>query len=272
MTTAFGGEWSRRKLEVLRKYLEAYMVIMTRNPHAQHFRTWYVDAFAGSGRIYIKKPQEFDAFANDGGETTRYFDGSARVALRVEPPFSRYLFFELNRNAAQQLEALRTEFPHRTICVRVGDANRHLQDFCQQMEENDRAVVFLDPFGTEVRWSTVAMIAKTRRIDMWWLVPYGLLARGLPTSDVPSDANSAQLTAFLGTDVVTQREALSVVAAFIAERLERVFAGVLDKPGVLCNSKNAPMYLLCFAAANPKGAHTAVKIARCLVRNLHDVR
>jgi len=44
-------------------------------------------------------------------------------------------------------------------------------------------------------------------------------------------------------------------------RLKTVFARVAENPLALRNSTNTPLYLLCFAAGNPKGAATAVKIA-----------
>ena len=43
---------------------------------------------------------------------------------------------------------------------------------------------------------------------------------------------------------------------------KRIFARVAPKPYVLRNSKNTPLNLFCFAAGNPKGAPTAVKIAQ----------
>jgi three-Cys-motif partner protein len=48
----FGGAWTERKLQCLRKYLEAYRTIFNRNPRARYFHTWYVDAFAGTGSRY----------------------------------------------------------------------------------------------------------------------------------------------------------------------------------------------------------------------------
>jgi len=46
------------------------------------------------------------------------------------------------------------------------------------------------------------------------------------------------------------------------DRLKTVFTKVAEKPLPLLNSKHVPLYLLCFAAGNPKGAPTAVKIAQ----------
>ena len=41
----FGGEHTRRKLDVVAKYLSAYVTVMKK----QDFRLFYVDGFAGSG-------------------------------------------------------------------------------------------------------------------------------------------------------------------------------------------------------------------------------
>ncbi len=41
----FGGAHTRRKLDVVAKYLAAYVTVMKK----QHFRLLYVDGFAGSG-------------------------------------------------------------------------------------------------------------------------------------------------------------------------------------------------------------------------------
>jgi hypothetical protein len=41
---------------------------------------------------------------------------------------------------------------------------------------------------------------------------------------------------------------------------------VAESPLSLQNSKGTPIYSLCFAAGNPKGAPTAVKIAQDILR------
>jgi hypothetical protein len=49
-------------------------------------------------------------------------------------------------------------------------------------------------------------------------------------------------------------------------RLKTIFAKVAENPLPLRNSTNTPLYLLCFAAGNPKGATTAVKIAQDILK------
>ena len=46
------------------------------------------------------------------------------------------------------------------------------------------------------------------------------------------------------------------------KRLQGIFAGVVDNPLTLYNSNNVPLYLLCFAAGNPKVTETVVNIAQ----------
>ena len=57
---AFGGEWTRSKLECLRKYLAAYAKIMNKN---KQFRVAYVDAFPGSGYWQEKRDDDLAQLA-----------------------------------------------------------------------------------------------------------------------------------------------------------------------------------------------------------------
>ena len=62
---AFGGDWTTRKLERLRKYLVAYTTIMSKQP----FRFAYFDAFAGTGRLKAEQDDSFlfpDLVCNEG--------------------------------------------------------------------------------------------------------------------------------------------------------------------------------------------------------------
>jgi three-Cys-motif partner protein len=58
---------------------------------------------------------------------------------------------------------------------------------------------------------------------------------------------------------------LEKISEFYIDRLKSIFNGVTDKPKRLCNSKGNPLFLLCVAAGNPKGAKTAIKIANNLI-------
>ena len=285
MTQRFGGHWTDEKLEQLRKYLAAYMRIMTVNRSATFFRKVYFDAFAGSG-------ERVDASASDlltvegDPEAAGLRNGSVHVALGTSPPFDEFIFVEKNAVYATKLEALREQYPDRRDKIRIvrGDANDALVRLCRTTDwTKTRAVVFLDPYGMQVDWTTIEEIAATEAIDLWILFPLGQGVNRLLTRDAPPpDAWAARLTRFFGNeewrsrfyrpkmqpglfdspDAVEKDAGLAAIGDYFLARLKTIFPGVVEPALPLRNSKGAPIFLLCFAAGNPKGAPTAVKIAR----------
>jgi len=285
----FGGAWTDDKLERIRKYLSAYTKIFRANERARYYRTTYVDAFAGSGsRADSGKPTRTEEVALfDLGMDTDAASlkaGSARIALEVRPTFDHYAFVERNTDRAAELEALKLEFPERDVQIVSADANEHLRSWCLRSDwRRNRAVVFLDPYGMQVEWSTVQAIADTRAIDLWWLVPLGIGLNRLLTGNAPPPPKWADaLTRSLGTEewrnvfyaksdeptlfpdesVERRIAGLERLGSFFLTRLRSVFAAVAPNPLSLLNRRNTPIYLLCFAAGNPKAAPTAIKIAK----------
>ena len=290
----FGGPWTEEKLERLRKYLNAYMNIFTENEQAKWLKTIYLDAFAGSGYRSLSTGRldqsELALFADLAADPdiTNYYDGSPRIALGLNKPFSKYIFIENNSEHAASLERLVIEeFTHLDATVQVADANQYIQQWCQNTDwKRWRSVVFLDPYGMQVEWVTIETIAKTQAIDMWLLFPLGQGVNRLLTRSGPPNASWARrLTTMLGTE--SWREAFyrqspqddlfdtvpsfeknaswDEISKYFIERLKTCFASVA-KPLTLCNSKGVPIFLLCFAAGNPKGAPIAVKIANHILK------
>jgi len=140
----FGSAHTEKKLDLVARYLERYATALKN----QRFERIYVDAFAGTGS-WTKR-------AKGGGPLFPLLDvddikeGSARRALRVEPPFDRYIFIEKSRRKSSVLRDLGREFPVRAKRMEIitKDANEALQDLSQRTDwRKSRAVVFLDPFG-----------------------------------------------------------------------------------------------------------------------------
>ena len=284
----FGGRWTEDKLERLGKYLVAYTTIFKGNERAAFLRTTFVDAFAGTGTYTATKNINTSVQVGDlyDEEATSFQKGSAQIAIEVEPSFDQFLFVEKKAAHVQELEKLRQRFPHKANRIHIvqGDANTVLQDWCHQTDwRKNRAVVFLDPYGMAVEWQTVEAIAQTQAADLWILFPLGQAVNRLLTRSGPPPAAWAErLTHFFGTDEwreafyrppqqpsffdteETREKGISLdgIGTYFVERLSTVFAKVADNPLPLRNSKNVPIYLLCFAAANPKKASTAVKIAQ----------
>jgi three-Cys-motif partner protein len=203
----FGGDWTAEKLERVRKYLAAYTVIFARNPKAQKLIPIYVDAFAGTG--YRTKPPRLDAQTAlfeelAEPEAEAFLKGSARIALEVDPPFKQYVFIEQDAARAQELEKLKQQFAERAPCVNIvrEDANTYLKAWCKRTDWRIcRAVMFLDPYGTQVDWSLIEAIAKTRAVDLWILFPLGVAVnRLLAKADLPPEKWAQALTRILGTE------------------------------------------------------------------------
>lgn len=186
----FGGDWTREKLERVRKYLVAYATIMNaQRAKKRGFRFAYVDAFAGTGYNTPKQPDDdFSPFFEGARapDSQRFIEGSARIALKVEPRFDRYIFIEHNARRFAELSILKEEFAELRDRIQLvnADANTYLNDFCLNKNwRNHRAVLFLDPFGMQVTWETIAAIAKTQAIDLWLLFPLGTGANRLLKRD-----------------------------------------------------------------------------------------
>lgn len=284
----FGGDWTQKKLDILREYLSRYNTALKK----QSFIRIYVDAFAGTGyrvqrQDQFQVPDLFDE--SDDQESQELLKGSARLALEVEPSFHRYVFVETDEAKVKELERLRAEFPARASQIEIipRDANDYLQEFCNKQDwRGQRAVVFLDPFATEVSWQTVEAIAGTKAIDVWILFPLMAVNRLLP-KDV-SKSFRDRLDVFFGTkewfekfyetvraeDIFGQphetiRKAcdFTSIGDFYAGRLSAIFAGVATEKCVWDNSRGSPLFQFFFAVGNQKGAPIALRIANWILEN-----
>lgn len=290
----FGGEWTREKLERVSKYLKAYTKIFHTNERARYFTTYFVDAFAGTGdRIdsSIPEPSETPLLEMESDpEWVELQKGSSRIALEVEPGFDRYLFIEDSKKRVAELEKLKALYPARAsdVLIEHGDANTVLTNWCRQTDwQSHRAVVFLDPYGMQVNWSTIEAIAATKAIDLWILFPIGqAVNRLLVNRRPPPESWASALTRTFGEDAWRHRfykksvqqslfgdEELETkiadfadIEAYFLERLGSVFESVAKNPLLLFNSRGTPIYLLCFAVGNEKGAPTAVRMAQDILR------
>jgi three-Cys-motif partner protein len=286
----FGGDWTAEKLIRVRKYLAAYMQIMKDRP----YETVYIDAFAGTGYIAMEPKgdaQEQSLFTGfEEPESQRFLEGSARIALQIEPRFGKYIFIEKSPCRFAELEKLKAEFPQfgGDIVLENREANEYLLGLCQRCDwGRTRAVLFLDPFGMAVDWKTVEAVARTQAIDLWYLFPLGVAVNRLLKRDgqikeplsrrldqifgshdwydafyqVKAEAN------LFGDSVCTGKVAdFDGIGDYFVERLRGVFkGGVAERPLPLYSKCNIPLYLLCFAAGNPH-ARSATKIARHILR------
>jgi three-Cys-motif partner protein len=284
----FGGDWTAEKLDRVRKYLEAYLTALKK----QRFHLIYIDAFAGTGYRTLQRSDStttellFPELAEP--ESERFVNGSARNALEIQPGFDEYIFIEKDQARCAELEKLLEEYPVHRDSIRVvnAEANSYLLRLCREtdwLRKGVRAVLFLDPFGMQVEWDTIKAIAETSAIDLWVLFPLGIGPNRLLKRDGNIDlVLRRRLDTFFGTgdwyDIFYETHTVEglfgqetqtrkvgnfgTIARYLVERLRTVFPGVADNPLPLYNSTNNPLYLLCFAAGNPRGAPIAIRIAQ----------
>jgi len=296
----FGGDWTSQKLDVIASYLAAYTKALKAQPTPERpFRKTYIDAFAGTGYRTWRHGTADDSTGESllfpelaAAAPQRLLDGSARLALKTKPRFDQYVFIERDAERCAALETLRGEFPELAADIRVeqGEANQEIRALCREDWRHHRAVLFLDPYGMQVEWPTIEAVAKTQAIDLWLLFPLGIgVSRLLTRSGAIPAGWRTRLDRLLGTGdwydefYRVEREptlfgndeehivkaANDSIGRYFIQRLEAIFPeGGVARPGVLRNSVNCPLYLLCFAAGNARGAPIAVRIANHLLKEL----
>jgi three-Cys-motif partner protein len=284
----FGSAHTVAKLDALENYLDAYTTALKK----RGFTLLYFDAFAGTGDLNVTGAPLLKEV--NGAE--EFAAGSARRSLRISTPFHRYVFNELRTRKAQELAKLRLEFPHLADRIHITslDANDALGEFCANLRTSkERAVVFLDPYGSQVAWSSVEKLARTRAVDLWYLFPSGLsVFRQISKFGKTTGEQAASIDRLLGTSdwrhqfVETQQEShldllgnerlvqsvakasVTKITQFVIKRLNGTFEGGALDAWLPLGRGQAHWYSLVFALANPSpGATTlAKKLARAVLR------
>jgi three-Cys-motif partner protein len=183
----YGGPWTEIKLNAVTDYLKFYTRALQARPSPENpFETWYVDAFAGTGDRTMESKAD-SLFSVEGGILDRArFEGSARRAIAVDPPFRHLVFIEKDNRRFAALNRVKDEHPNRDIRCVQGDANDEIRRIFSRGAWTDplrrrlqRAVVFLDPYGMSVRWETLQFLSQTGRADVWYLFPLHAALRQL---------------------------------------------------------------------------------------------
>lgn len=278
------GPWAREKLDCLGKYLHAYTTILGRQNFKGYF---YVDAFAGPGSLKLRRKAAHDLAqesllelsepAADDADENQYIDGSPRVALSLERPFTDYVFVEIDEARKRKLEQLASEFPGPRIHVRSQDCNAYLTELLGKNAgrwRQWRGVVFLDPFGMQVPWSTIAALGRTKAIEVFLNFPVGMaIQRLLKRSGEFTPKERAKLDDYFGSDewfdliyeqsddlmgsnVAKIAHSADVLVKWYRARLKSVF-GHVSTAREVCNSRGRPLYYLIFAGPNRTGARIA---------------
>lgn len=283
----FGGTHTGRKLDVVAKYLAAYVTVMKQKSFTLH----YVDGFAGSGAS--ASSQDSDSGSELGlFETSEITIGSPLRALNINPPFDYYHFIDFSEKNVASLESVVANHTNGSRAKVVhGDANERIAEFCVDLKRDRlaRAVVFLDPFGLAVKWATIEQLAKTGKVDLWYLVPVEAMSRQIKDNG-DFHPGAAKIDGLWGSDewrkqAVRKAEVDDDLFGSVDERLEKIakakqfsemfrahlklaFGGRVADTYLPLGRGKRHEFSLMFACANPSDAAfgAALRIANHILR------
>lgn len=277
------GPWAKEKLEALHQYLNFYTTVLKKQGHWLR-GTIFVDAFAGPGLSPVRMKATagatrgllFESEQPDDAEI-EYLKGSPRVALDITNPFSAYLFVERDPKRAAELSKLKSDYGNsRTISIEEGDANAALLRWLASGIDwqHHRAVVFLDPFGMQVPWTTIEALGRTKAIEVIINFPLGMAIQRLMTKsgEIP-EGWQISLDSFFGSpDWRTlayedgndlfgpkkrkARDAGAKLLQWYRARLAKIF-GHVSTARLIKNTRGNPLYYLVWAGPNKKGLEGA---------------
>jgi len=148
------GPWTEIKLEILKKYAQAYTQVLSRQESIRRYI--YIDAFAGPG-THISREKGVE------------INGSPAIAMQVSPAFSEYHLIDLTRSKANEL---RNKYGNReNVFIYEEDCNQIL---CQKIfprcrfEDYARALCLLDPYAISVDWEVLETAGEMRSIEVFY--------------------------------------------------------------------------------------------------------
>ncbi|MDD4823628.1 MAG: three-Cys-motif partner protein TcmP [Bacteroidales bacterium] len=288
----WGGPWTQTKLETFEKYVNAYLTIMNKHRDKYDWKLIYFDGFAGSGTRDQEKenPSELlkDLFHEglDKEDLSVYKGAAERVLSIKQRGFDDYYFIDSNKAASDKLKEKLKDFesPDRKMFFINKDANEAISNFADKLDKhrNYTSLVLLDPFGMQLDWDSIKRLARPHT-DLWILIPTGVIVNRLLDKKGELMYEN-KLKSFFGLSmeqikayfyqrtndqtlfgeeerIIKVQKPIERIAELYIERLKELFSEVSDKPLVMYNSCNTPIFHFVFASNN----QTAKNIAQDIV-------
>ena len=286
----WGGTWTEKKLNAFSKYVAAYLTIMKKY---SYWKTIYFDGFAGSGdRRSVENSPLYRALHLTESDEKLYKGAAERVlSLPDELSFDYYYFIDTNEISLNKLKINLAEFQKSRINpfqFKPGDCNKWLFDLSEAMHKPKSyfaALVFLDPFGMQIKWESIESLKNTRT-DIWILIPTGVIVNrlldrngnlehieilqsffGLTEDEIRKEFYRTQLQQTLfGEDEIIRKidRPIEKIANLYVRRLKTIWKFVTENPLVLKNSKGVPIFHFVFASNNA----SALKIAKQIIKSI----
>lgn len=145
--------WTVEKLHFWHRYVE-----ITTSAMVGH-KCWpaglvYVDLFAGAGICTLKG-------------TGERIPGSAVIAACAAKPFRKIIACEENPRFSEALESRLGRISARSQCrVLTGDCNDRIEEVVALIPERVLTLAFIDPKGLDAKFTTIAALSESRRVDL----------------------------------------------------------------------------------------------------------
>lgn len=282
----WGGPWTEKKLDAFSKYVWSYLTIMKKNPY---WKTIYFDGFAGSG---TKEKVQTDLYKqlHISKQEEETYKGAAERVLTLDDnlAFNYYYFIDKDENSLRKLEKKLESIKDRKKEFRSGDMNDQIVNLAKALQDKNKklaALVFLDPFGMQIKWDSIKELQGTRS-DVWILVPTGVIVNrlldragklkfsnklesffGLPIREIKEYFYKTKITQTLfgEEEIVTKvSEPIEKIAKFYVARMKTIWEYVTEEPLVLKNNNGTPLFHFVFASNN----QNALKIAKQIIKTI----
>jgi three-Cys-motif partner protein len=256
-----------------------------------YWKTIYFDGFAGSGnRSNNCKSELYNQLKLSLEEESGYKGAAQRVInLKDGLTFDYYYFIDSNETSLSNLEKRLIQehsSKNKQLVFRSGDANKWVLELASALNTNSfAALIFLDPFGMQIDWESIAALANTRS-DIWILVPTGVIVNrlldkkgelksidklqsffGLNADEIRNAFYyTQQYSTFFGEEELIKKvsKPIEKIARLYINRLKTVWEHGIENPLVLYNSKGVPIFHFVFASNNTN----AVKIANQIIKSV----
>lgn len=293
----WGGPWTEKKLRAFQNYVVAYLTIMNKHPY---WETIYFDGFAGSGTRKEKLTNTLYLELDINEEERTGYKGAAQRLSELNEPyrFDFYYFVDKDEKAVNKLKAKLEPLnvgKKGKLQFKFGDCNAMLQQLADALHQKKTpngnalkyaSLLFLDPFGMHINWSSLEALRNTKS-DVWILLPTAVIVNRLLDRKGELKA-SAKLSSYFGLDEEEIRsrfylptgqqsmfgdedqykkvaDPINTISNLYVERLRTVWEYVTEKPLRLNNRKGAPLFHFVFASNNA----SALSIANDIIKNVN---
>lgn len=275
MPQDFGGEWTEKKLQTLERYAGLYTKALK-----GHFKVHYIDAFAGDGEGSSKEVEILDDQPEFFPTSNRIIiEGSASRLTNLQ--FHSLHFVEKNPDYVEKLSSLINKKGIKNGQVHHGDANTKILEILKKIShkdshkdsDKDRVLLFLDPFGLQVKWETLEAIAKQEvKCDIWYLFPFQRInssisnsdktitshmktplerCLGLPSEEIEPSIFDTSVEVDLFERVEKEKRKEKGVEQLFIKRLSEAFEYVDENPICLTNTQGRHIFSFILCSNNP---------------------